>query len=183
MMQPEKEPKSYSTVQSHFSIRDRHYEARLVDCGKPNCTKCGGRGRRHPSHGPYWYLCYTHQARWYRQYLGKEVDTSRFVTAHGNLDIIALRAKRRNRRIQPAEKSHEIPGQLEMEPPGAPGDIPAAGAAPPPDPDAGAGVSVPRQPAALVPLAAEVHAADCNLILPAPPADPQDPGPLPRKVG
>lgn len=102
-----------SAIVSAFQTNGRHYESRLVNCGKVNCQKCGGSGPRHPSHGPYWYLCITHNGRWYRIYLGKDLDTTRFVTDRGNVDWPAIRAKRNSKRLQPAEKSQEAPGQLD----------------------------------------------------------------------
>jgi len=70
----------------------RTYEQRLNDCGKANCRKCGGDGARQASHGPYWYLCVLLRHKWVRIYLGKELDTARFVDATGEVDWEAVKA-------------------------------------------------------------------------------------------
>jgi len=74
-----------------FKQGGRTYESRLNDCGKINCQKCGGDGTRAPSHGPYWYLCVNMRGKWVRIYLGKELDTKKYVTPEGQIDWEALK--------------------------------------------------------------------------------------------
>ena len=77
-----------------FKQGGRTYESRLNDCGKVNCLKCGGEGQRHPSHGPYWYLCLNVRGAWVRIYLGKDLDTKRYVTPDGQIDWEAVKTFR-----------------------------------------------------------------------------------------
>lgn len=105
-------PRRTSAVVNALETCNRRYESRLIDCGKIRCSRCGGAGDRHPSHGPYWYLCFTHAGRWHRQYLGKTLDTNRFITSSGNLDMTALLGKRRRSRSHPAQDVHDVPGQV-----------------------------------------------------------------------
>jgi len=97
-MKPTSDPNTPSqSVVASFSAPGRHYEARLNDCGKVNCSKCGGAGRRTPSHGPYWYLCVQSRGQWRRIYLGKELDTARFITSNGRVDWDAIKAARKKK--------------------------------------------------------------------------------------
>lgn len=116
-----KAPSRSSAVVNSFTQDGRHYEARLNDCGKANCTRCGGEGKRHPSHGPYWYLCVQRNGRWHRIYLGKELDTRRYVLPNGEVDwpeVLRSRAKhrRRRRRSEEARQSATAGGDPECAP-------------------------------------------------------------------
>jgi len=113
--------KHTSAVVESFWVHNHRYISRYADCGKPNCKRCGATGPRNASHGPYWYLCFTDEhGRWQQIYLGKTVDTSRFVTSQGNLDLAAIRAWRSRRRDRPAAKP---PGDPPL--PGSDADIDA----------------------------------------------------------
>lgn len=94
MTQTQAERPRHRSVFAAFKIGIRSYESKLNDCGKINCQRCGGDGPRHASHGPYWYLCFPRKNKWYRIYLGKELDTTKFITADGNLDWEALRRRK-----------------------------------------------------------------------------------------
>lgn len=72
--------------------RGATYELRLVCCNKQNCTKCNDNGRMRPSHGPYWYLCYTSHSKTCRAYLGKDLDTTLFRDENGHISIALIRA-------------------------------------------------------------------------------------------
>ncbi|MBA7650698.1 hypothetical protein ES703_58509 [subsurface metagenome] len=88
--------------------RDRTYEQRYVDCGKLACTRCGGAGARHPSHGPYWYLCVPRRKRWYRVYIGKVLDLGKYVTAAGETDWRQI-MHRRLKRSDPVTRGDSSP--------------------------------------------------------------------------
>lgn len=103
-------PGSTPATVAAFSVGSRHYESRLNDCGKVNCRQCGGTGRRHPSHGPYWYLCVMARGSWRRIYLGKELDTTKYVAPDGSIDWAAVRAKRRRKNTVEAT-NRDVPGQ------------------------------------------------------------------------
>lgn len=120
MAAPGPTPLHRTTVIGAFVHSGRHYEQRLVDCGKIACTKCGGDGARHPSHGPYWYLCVSRGKRWTRLYIGKELDTRKFIGPDGSVDWSRV-ANRRGRRAPDQHTSKEIPGQLDMLDPKPPG--------------------------------------------------------------
>jgi len=75
-----------STVQS-LRVNGATYESRLVCCYKPGCRSCNVDGQHVPSHGPYWYLCFTLKGKTKRRYLGKHLDTSRFRDSNGLIDI------------------------------------------------------------------------------------------------
>lgn len=93
--------------------RGATYELRLVCCNKPNCTKCNVDGRMHPSHGPYWYLCYTSHRKTCRAYLGKHLDTRKFRNADGVLDLNLVRTDRHKK--SPIPVAHVGgPGQTDM---------------------------------------------------------------------
>jgi hypothetical protein len=99
-----------------FKQGGRTYESRLNDCGNLKCRRCGGAGPRHPSHGPYWYLCVCINSKWVRIYLGKQLDTARFVDQVGGIDWEAVKQFR-------ARKSTIVvpnPSKLSWEPPTTP---------------------------------------------------------------
>jgi len=84
-------PAHSSPVRNTFRQAGRTYESRLNDCGNLKCQRCGGDGPRHASHGPYWYLCVNINAKWVRIYLGRELDTTRFVAPDGQIDWDAIK--------------------------------------------------------------------------------------------
>jgi len=106
-------PGSTQATVAAFEVAGRHYEARLNDCGKINCRKCGGAGRRHPSHGPYWYLCVMSRGSWRRIYLGKDLDTTKYVDPTGHIDWAAVRNKRARKNTTEAT-NHDVPGQTNI---------------------------------------------------------------------
>lgn len=114
-----------------FEIGPRHYESRLNDCGKANCKRCGGTGKRHPSHGPYWYMCVMSRGSWRRVYLGKELDTTKYVNGNGTVDWDAVRKKRRSKTFV-EQTDRECPGQTTIFPQTGPplGDVADTGGAP-----------------------------------------------------
>jgi len=72
-------------VVQRVTVGGRYYEQRLVRCGKENCSRCNG-GTKPPGHGPYWYLVVTKGPRTRRIYLGKDLDTRRYVDQEGRID-------------------------------------------------------------------------------------------------
>lgn len=90
-----------SATKQVVRIQGVTYESKLVDCGKSACRRCNPGGARCPSHGPYWYLCYTYQARTCRVYLGKDLDTARFRGPDGELDLDLVRAAHRQPKLAP----------------------------------------------------------------------------------
>jgi hypothetical protein len=91
MSEPKSPDSSHNPVLSTFKQAGRTYEQRLTDCGKPNCLRCGGSGPRVASHGPYWYLCVLMNHHWVRIYLGRELDTKRYIAPDGQIDWEALK--------------------------------------------------------------------------------------------
>ena len=83
----------------------RTYEQRYTRCHKPSCSVCqsqSGPIKGTIGHGPYWYLCFRHGKGWTRIYLGKNLDTAKFVLPDGSIDfalILARRADRAARRL------------------------------------------------------------------------------------
>lgn len=110
-----KNPRSASScVTAAFRAQGRSYEQRRVNCGKPNCGKCnppGGDSR--PSHGPYWYLCVRRNHRWRRVYLGKELDTQKYIDNDGNVDFDQI-CHRRPKGTPGEGMSAVEPGQRDM---------------------------------------------------------------------
>lgn len=104
------EPGSSPATVTTFKEGDRTYERKYVDCGKDNCSYCNTDLGRIPSHGPYWYLCVPKNGVWYRIYLGKELDTKRFVRDNGTIDWPAVKARRR-KKLEGKHNTKAIPGQ------------------------------------------------------------------------
>lgn len=104
------EPGSSSAVVTTFKQGKRTYERRYIDCGKQNCRRCTTATGRVASHGPYWYLCFARKGKWFRVYLGKVLDTSRFITPAGDIDWDAIRDRRRTKEGDEG-LSNEPPGQ------------------------------------------------------------------------
>lgn len=89
------------------------YEQKYVDCGKDNCGSCNTSTGRYPSHGPYWYLCVPKNGKWYRIYLGKHCDTTRFRRADGSINWQEVQERRR-RKQEGKHDDKAIPGQEDM---------------------------------------------------------------------
>lgn len=91
----------------------RIYELRLNRCGKPKCRVCyppGGAGDGMPGHGPYWYMQVTQGALFRRFYIGKDLDTSKYVNADGQPDWAEyLRTKQARRKVLKALKGVSRP--------------------------------------------------------------------------
>jgi hypothetical protein len=97
-----------SMVLQVIDVGERHYELRYNRCGKSNCRVCVGAKELRPGppgHGPYWYLCFTASGCWVRLYLGKELDTKRWVTAEGQVDYAAYKAEVRRRQVERRAKT------------------------------------------------------------------------------
>lgn len=76
----------------------RTYECRYNRCGKKNCRVCYHRSPEYcgpPGHGPYWYLCITQKGRWRRLYIGKELDTAKFIKPDGAVDWTWYKMRRK----------------------------------------------------------------------------------------
>lgn len=170
MLQPDSQSSHTSAVAESFYVNGRRYISRFADCGKENCKRCGGAGVRRASHGPYWYLCVTIDGRWVQIYLGKNLDTTRFVTAQGNIDTAAIAAWRRRPTTRKEFAVSEVP------PPPKPPGLPAP-----------ATPTLEHTPAPAAPALEDIPAYDheyaARLPAQSPPLspDPADPGPLPRK--
>lgn len=107
MPPPHRGPAVVQTLHQH----DRTYEQRYVDCGKEACTRCGGTGERHPSHGPYWYLCVPRRHRWYRVYLGKVLDLAKYVLPNGDTDWAQITRRRLTTRERVSRADRSPPGE------------------------------------------------------------------------
>lgn len=95
-------PQSKMLVTS-FITAGRTYEQRFTRCHKLNCTICFPTTQPWPNtvgHGPYWYLCFHHGKGWTRIYLGKVLDTNRFILADGSIDFEAILAARERRALK-----------------------------------------------------------------------------------
>lgn len=89
------------------------YEQRFNTCGKKNCARCNGTAETVLGHGPYWYFCITLRGKWFRIYMGKNLDTSKYRDAEGEPDWNAIRARRKGRRSHPATEDHTPPADPE----------------------------------------------------------------------
>lgn len=77
------DPGKGKAVVESFKFKGRIYELRRNACGKRNCNTCSGTI---PRHGPYWYLCTPWGGKWRRIYIGKDLDTTKFIDKDGNVD-------------------------------------------------------------------------------------------------
>lgn len=84
---PGPDPGKGKAVVESFKFKDRIYELRLNACGKTNCATCSGNL---PRHGPYWYLCVPWSGKWRRIYIGKDLDTTKFICPDGSVDRLML---------------------------------------------------------------------------------------------
>lgn len=85
------------TIQT-LLVGERIYEQRLNRCGRRNCQVCyppGGSGDGAPGHGPYWYMCVVRNGRAFRLYIGKDLNTARYVTAEGVVDWFWYRNRKK----------------------------------------------------------------------------------------
>jgi len=113
-----------------FKVGHRTYERKYVDCGKPNCGSCNTASGSFPSHGPYWYLCVPRAGKWTRIYLGKECDTTRYITPDGQIDWQAIKNKPKRRRL-----AKHTPTPTGADPPAPnPADAPENAGQSPPQP-------------------------------------------------
>ncbi len=103
-------------VVESFRFQNRIYELRRNSCGKKNCATCDGV---RPAHGPYWYLCVSCRRRWTRIYLGKDLDTRKFVNEDGTIAHPAGRTLRPEE-IPPPGLEVDEPGQQHLFELGAP---------------------------------------------------------------
>jgi len=100
MTHPEHRTPRESMVVQRLEIGIRTYENRYTLCHRPNCTVCYGRQEDYvgpPGHGPYWYLCVTTGRRWTRIYIGKVLDTNRFILPDGSIDWPQVKTRRQAR--------------------------------------------------------------------------------------
>jgi len=105
--------KSPATVQIlHLGMRT--YELKYVYCGKKNCGKCNRASGRYPSHGPYWYLCFFQNGKWHRIYLGKNLDTRKFICADGSINWQQLQERRRKKH-QAKPDRESAPDRVDVE--------------------------------------------------------------------
>lgn len=84
-------------VVQRVAVGVRHYELRYNRCGKESCTVCYHRqadyaGR--PGHGPYWYLSVARGRKWVRLYIGKELDTVKYIGGDGEIDWSLVKKKK-----------------------------------------------------------------------------------------
>lgn len=110
-------------IAESFHVGWRTYELRWVNCGKTNCHKCNTTTGSYASHGPYWYLCVPRKKKWFRIYIGKELDTTRHIASDGSIDWASVRAKRARSNDPVVRHNREVPGQID-----------ALEGAPPPEP-------------------------------------------------
>ena len=76
------DPGKGKAVVESFKFKGRVYELRLNSCGKQNCHTCLGNI---PKHGPYWYLCVPWGGKWRRIYIGKDLDTTKYIEPDGKV--------------------------------------------------------------------------------------------------
>ena len=89
-------------VVQQVTVGIRLYEQRYTRCCKVNCRTCYGRQPDFcgaPGHGPYWYLCYRTDRGWQRVYIGKDLNTEKFILEDGSINHHEL-AGRRHARIR-----------------------------------------------------------------------------------
>lgn len=82
-------PSVLSMIVQAIDVGGRHYECRLNRCGKRGCRVCDSAiapPGKAPGHGPYWYLVAQSRGKTRRLYIGKELDTSKYVTPGGFID-------------------------------------------------------------------------------------------------
>jgi len=110
MTHPQHSPSREAMVVQRLEVGLRTYENRYTLCHRRNCSVCYGRQEDYvgpPGHGPYWYLCVTTGRQWTRIYIGKTLDTSRFILPDGSIDWAQIRERRRAR-IKARKEKKEI---------------------------------------------------------------------------
>lgn len=81
-------PSANSMVLNRIQTNGHTYELRQNRCGKRRCSVCYGTkalaaGR--PGHGPYWYLVLQTARGVRRIYIGKALDTGRYIMPDGSI--------------------------------------------------------------------------------------------------
>ena len=112
MTHPQHSPSHSAMVIQRVVVGLRTYECRYTLCHKPTCKTCYGRQEDYigpPGHGPYWYLCVTTGRRWTRVYIGKTLDTTRFIRPDGEIDWPQIKERRRARINARAVKKETTP--------------------------------------------------------------------------
>jgi len=110
MSSPRGAPSAASMIVQSVTVAGRTYELRRNRCGKHNCRTCYGphlNGEHRPGHGPYWYLIIVHPRGVRRIYVGKELNTQKFLLPDGTLDPAAKNIGLASRRA-PAETQAKI---------------------------------------------------------------------------
>jgi len=88
MPNPPRHSPHSATVSQRLRSRGYTYELLWVNCGKPACRSCNGESRAVDlprGHGPYWYLLAPCRGRPRRLYIGKNLDTSKFINPDGSI--------------------------------------------------------------------------------------------------
>lgn len=112
-MTPIPDPGQGPTLVQRVDTGGHVYELRRVDCGKPNCSFCNLPGGRRASHGPYWYHVARRGHKWLRLYIGKTLNTGKFLTPDGKIDW--NKVSRRPGHDAPQERpSNDPPGQMDL---------------------------------------------------------------------
>jgi hypothetical protein len=111
MIHPQHSTSHPRMVIDRIDIGLRTYELKYTLCHRRNCATCYGRQPEYdgpPGHGPYWYMCVPHGRLWTRIYIGKELDTHKYVLADGTIDWAAVKA-RRTARARARKSTQEAP--------------------------------------------------------------------------
>lgn len=91
-------PSNKGMIVQTLTVGTRSYEQRYQLCHKQNCRVCYGPDKPvgiPPGHGPYWYLVLMKGTKRVRLYIGKELDTARFVKPGGEIDWAAVAERRK----------------------------------------------------------------------------------------
>lgn len=94
------EPSHARMIVQTVEVGRRWYEQRYQLCHKKNCQVCYGEHHgidMPPGHGPYWYMVTWKWPKRVRIYIGKELDTGRFIQQNGEIDWAAIAARRKAR--------------------------------------------------------------------------------------
>lgn len=104
------DPGAGQAVVQSFPFHGRIYELRKNSCGRKNCATCGGS---RPAHGPYWYMCISRKGKWRRIYIGKDLDTTKFITADGKIKL-PVKQSLRAEETPPVLVADDHPGQTRL---------------------------------------------------------------------